>query len=285
MVGEVNKLIYNALIKYHAIYIPDVGTISVVRHSAAMGSKNELIPPHFDIEYSSHNRAKSLINILSENTGVDTKRAEEIYSRWLDKSREGSVVVIDRVGTLRDKSFEADKALIKALNICCEPLRVTRRRSNALLYVAIAIVAVCAICGGGWWYLNNQQIDTATEIVAETITEVEVAPKQELPSVVESQESENKQIEDAATADDWRIRDDIRHWVVVGSYSTTENAERAIADIVKHMPDMQCDYFKLGSMYAVAVFGSADIDECQVFKKAHAKEFAQSWVYTPKKFR
>ena len=84
---------------------------------------------------------------------------------------------------------------------------------------------------------------------------------------------------------DWRTRDDIRHWVVVGSYSTTANAERAIADIMKRMPQMQCNYFKLGSMYAVAAFGSADSEECQEFKRAYVKEFEQSWVYTPKKFR
>lgn len=286
MVNEVNKLIYNALLKYHALYLPSVGTISVARCSAAFSSKNELLPPRFSVEYSSNNCAKSLIDIISVEVGVDVKRAEEIYSRWLERAREGSVVTIDRVGTLRDKSFEADEALIKALNISTEPLRVTRRKTKAPLYIILSLILVCSIFGGGWWYLNNQPVAVATpiEVVAE-----EVVLEQEIPLVVEIEQIEEEIVEETEIVEDivvdWRTRDDIRHWVVVGSYSTTENAERAISDIMKRMPDMQCDYFTLGSMYAVAIFGSADIAECQQYKNTYIKDFTQAWVYTPKRFR
>jgi hypothetical protein len=120
-----------------------------------------------------------------------------------------------------------------------------------------------------------EQIEpTEDSEVAEEVAEFVEVVEAEVAEVV---------VEDVVT--DWRTRDDIRHWVVVGSYSTTANAERAIADIMKRMPQMQCNYFKLGSMYAVAAFGSADSEECQEFKRAYVKEFEQSWVYTPKKFR
>ena len=285
MVNEVNKLVYNALLKYHALYLPSVGTISVVRRPAAFSSKNELLPPCFGVEYSSNNCAKSLIDIISVEVGVDVKRAEEIYSRWLDRVREGSVVTIDRVGSLRDKSFEADEVLINALNISTEPLRVTRRKTKTPLFISLMLILVCAICGGGWWYLNNQPVAIPIEVVVEEV----VVPEQELPLVVEIEQIEEEIVEETEIVEDivvdWRTRDDIRHWVVVGSYSTTENAERAISDIMKRMPDMQCDYFTLGSMYAVAIFGSADIAECQQYKNTYIKDFTQAWVYTPKRFR
>ena len=51
------------------------------------------------------------------------------------------------------------------------------------------------------------------------------------------------------------------------------------------MPDAQCDYFKLGSMFAVAVYGSKELSDCQEFKQAHIKEFPQSWIYTLKRYR
>ena len=285
MVNEVNKLIYNAIVKYHAVYLPDMGTLSVVRHPATMSSKNELIPPRFDVELSLDNRAKSLVDIISAEVAVDKQRAEEIYARWLDKLREGGVMVIDRVGTLRDKNFVADAEIIKALNISNRPFRVTRRRNYAPLYILIALVALGAIGYGGWWYFNTQQGVMSVDTLAEeqVIQEVEL-PLVEEPKVPEVVVVEDAQIEETI-ASDWRENEGIRHWVVVGSYSTTENAERAIADIVKRLPEMQCDYFKLGSMFAVAAFGSADIVECKEFKNTHSKEFPQSWVYTPKRYR
>lgn len=285
MVNEVNKLIYNAIVKYHAVYLPDVGTLSVVRHPATMSSKNELVPPRFDVELSLDNRAKSLVDIISVEVAVDKQRAEEIYARWSDKLHKGGIMVIDRVGTLRDKNFVADAEIIKALNISNRPFRITRKRNYAPLYLLLTLVVLGALGYGGWRYFDTKKDQVVVEIVAEE----QVMPEVELPLVEESKVPEAVVVEEVQIKKtityDWRENEGIRHWVVVGSYSTTENAERAIADIVKRLPEMQCDYFKLGSMFAVAAFGSADIEECQEFKNAHSKEFPQSWVYTPKRYR
>lgn len=285
MVNEVNKLIYNAIVKYHAVYLPDVGTLCVVRHPATMSSKNELIPPRFDVELSLDNRAKSLVDIISAEVAVDKQRAEEIYARWSDKLHKGGIMVIDRVGTLRNNSFVADAEIIKALNISNQPFRITRKRNYASIYLLLTLVVLGALGYGGWRYFDTKQDQVVVEIVAEE----QVMPEIELPLVQDTQPVEIEMIEEASNNEiiesDWRENEGIRHWVVVGSYSTTENAERAIADIVKRLPEMQCNYFKLGSMFAVAAFGSADIVECQEFKKAHSKEFPQSWVYTPKRYR
>ncbi len=292
MVNEVNKLIYNTLIKYHALHLPDVGTISVVRHSAVLSSKKELLPPRFAVEYSLDNNAKSLIDIISKDIDVDQARAEEIYSRWLDKAREGSVVVIDRVGTLRDKRFTANREFVDALNGYSQPLRVTHRKSYAPLYIVLAIMFIGALGYGCWWYMNWKSAD-------DIVVEDEIILPVEKPLVVDIENPEIEIVDEVndttdiveepevvkEVVSDWRTRDDIRHRVVVGSYSTIENAERAISDIVKRLPYIQCDCFMLGSMYAVAVFGSSDMEECQEFKRTHTKEFAQSWVHTPKKFR
>ena len=289
MVNEVNKLIYNAIIKHQALYIPGVGTISVVRRPASMKSKKEVLPPRFDVEFSTQNRAKSLIDIISIDVDVETKRAEEIYSRWLDKVQEGSELKIDRVGTIRGNSFEVDKSLITTLNINYESLHISRKGSSAPIIIAITLILLGVICSCGWWYMSSEPSVEPVKVVVEEI----VTPTLELPSVVEHEDVVVEEVEEVDEIEivedyvivDWRIADDIHHWLVVGSYSTTENAERAIADIEKRLPSMQCDCFKLGTMYAVAVYGSENIVECQEFKKRCSKEFAQSWIYTPKKFR
>ena len=285
MVNEVNKLIYNAIIKYHAVQLPDVGTLSVVRHPATMSSKNELVPPRFDVELSLGDHAKSLIDIISEEVAVDRQRAEEIYTRWYDKFRESGEMVIDRVGILRDKSFVVDAEIMKALNISNRPIRVTRRRNLIPLYLLLIIVLLGGLGYGGWWYLTAQQDVAPVEIVAqEPNKQIVETPLIEELEVSDTEIVVEEQIE-VSTNSDWRERDGIRHWVVVGSYSTTENAERAIAEIGERLPEIQCNYFKLGSMFAVAAFGGADFSECQEFKNAHMKDFPQAWVYTPKRFR
>lgn len=288
MVNEVNKLLYNTLVNRHEVYLPEVGTLRVVRRAASMGPNHELIPPHFDVEYTSNSSAKSLVNIISAECAVDIQRAEEIYSRWLEKVREGSVVAIDRVGTLRDKSFASDDELLKALNAYNQPIRLVRRRKIVPLFISLVVI-IGAICALGLWYLNGQPEVTPVEVASEEIiepivetTSVEII--EEFESVPIAEIFEEEEIVEETVAD-WRENSDIRHWVVVGSYSTTENAERAISDIVKRYPESQCDYFKLGSMYAVAIFGSTDSEACKEFKSAHTKDFPQSWIYTPKKFR
>lgn len=296
MVNEVSKLIYNALIKYQAIYLPEVGTISVVRHSATISSKRELAAPQYSVELSLDNHAKSLVNIISEVVSVDKNRAEEIYSRWLDKAREGSVVTIDRVGKLQDNSFTADKRLIEALNNFSQPLSVSRRRSSTPIYIVLMLILIGTLGCGGWWYINSKPVDKTPEItdVAPEVTEIETPLVEDIEItdteiITESEEiaietlTEAQEVEEVIA--DWRSRDDIRHWVVVGSYSTANNAERAISDIEKRYPEILCTYYRLGNMYAVVVFGSADNEECQQFKRAHSKEFKQSWIHTPKKFK
>ena len=287
MINEVNKLIFNAIIKYQAVYLPDVGTISVVRYSATLGKKDELLPPQYQIEYSSYNRAKSLIDIISNDVDVDAKRAEEIYSRWLDKAREGSAIVIDGVGTLRDSGFTIDDNLYRTLNAYSQPICVPCNRTRTPLFILLAVVVLGIVCVGGWWYSKEFRSYAAAEVV---IQDNIVEPIVETPVVDGAEQLDVEEVvEEVVVAEntvvDWRENQAIRHWFVVGSYSTTENAERAISEILKRFPESQCDYFKLGSMYAVALFGSTDLNECQNFKRAHSDDFPQSWIYTPKKYR
>ena len=85
--------------------------------------------------------------------------------------------------------------------------------------------------------------------------------------------------------DSWTSRDDIRHYVVAGSYSTMVNAERAIASLTKKYEYMDCKIFELGKMYAVAVYGSSSHDDCSRFIREHRKDVKEAWIFTPKEFR
>ena len=87
------------------------------------------------------------------------------------------------------------------------------------------------------------------------------------------------------SATDWRLRDDICHWVVVGSYSTKENANRAISDLERQNPDLRFTSYALGSMIAVAAYGCSTYEECKEFKDTHIDLFPQAWVHTPRRYK
>lgn len=289
MVNEVNKLIYNAIINHKALYLPDVGNLCVVRYPSTINSKNEVIPPRYLVEFNDDSSTISLIDIISSVASVDSSRAEEIYHRWLDKSKQGGVLKIDRVGTLSGKSFICDAELIRVLNPNSNLISITYRKSSKLPLILSICVVLIAIGYGTWWYVDNS--DDITELV--TIVDNEsTIDNTILNPEIENFESDINMVSEAADEQiievntaDWRDNENIRHWVVVGSYSSVENAERAIADIIRRMPDAKCSYFKLGSMYAVAAFGSENLSECQEYKRSHINDFTQSWVFTPKQYR
>lgn len=291
MVNEVNKIIYNTLISQRAVTLPSVGTLSLVRHAASMSAKDAVAAPKLSILFSSHAVAVSVVDVIADVGGVDVAVAEDIYLRWLERVRSGSTLTIEGVGLLRNKSFEMDRELANLLN-GATPTHVTirrRRRGRAALWVGL-VLSVVALGVSIAVLLNNCEecvettvVEHVEEVVNEDIVVGDVAEDIEevvVPEVV---------VEDAEevvpAVDNWTMRDDIRHWVVAGSYSTMKNAERAVAAIEEQYADVHCKIFTLGKMFAVAIYGSNDLEECTKYKQGHRKEFEQCWIFTPKEHR
>ena len=78
MVGEVNKLIYNALLRHGAVAIPGVGTIFVERTAACYGSHNRVVAPCYSLNFSTTREAVSLIDIISSEASVDIEQSQDI---------------------------------------------------------------------------------------------------------------------------------------------------------------------------------------------------------------
>lgn len=305
---EVNKLIFNTIIKYKSLYLPDIGTLCIVRQPATISSHNEILAPHYTVEFRNEKSAISLIDIISSQAGVEPSRATEIYNRWLERSWKGDEIIIDRVGALKGEIFKCDRELIKQLNINNQPLTITRQRGIKPLWVILTcLVAICV--GYVAWLYNDSQNSTQNQIVeypaivtdATELDKQNIVSSSDVDTTIAVNEDVSNEIEEPTVEveenivtieeqvidvdEDWRDSENIRHWVVFGSYSTIANAKRAISDIERRIPEAKCEYFKLGSMYAVAVFGSSNLADCQEFKLNHAKDFPQAWVYTPKRYK
>lgn len=291
MVGEVNKLIFNTLISEGAVHLPDVGVIYLNRVAAAEVARDRVAAPRISVQFSSQMKATSLIDVISNVASVDSAQAEDIYTRWLDKVRSSNSVDIEGVGRVINKSFEADDELLKSLNpYSVNEIKITRRSSNRG-FVA-AIFALLILISAGYILYSNLNIKSAETLVAEVVEKQGSEPEMEVVAEEYDEPTEVIEVVDEPTEEvaveevnDWREADDIRHWVIIGSYSTTENAERAIASLSEKYSELKFDYIKLGSMYAVSPFGSSDVVECEAFKSEYKREFTQMWIHTPKRFK
>lgn len=276
MVNEVNKLIYNSLAEHNAIVLPRVGSLGVVRRMAKMEG-NRVVAPTFAVEFSSAEEGVSLCDVIASVANISSSEAEDIYLRWLDKVKEGNTLTISGVGTLRDKSFVTDTELQKALNLADKtPIKIHSRSRKP--YLAIAAVVVALLGVGAYLFLANDRVASPAPTPTEEVVVEEVV-------VAEPEPLTDTEIEIETAPVRWIDRDDIRHWVVVGSYSTTENAERAVEDILRRQDAECCDILTLGKMYAVAVYGSSDKADCERFVRDNRYKFRQSWVHTPKRFK
>lgn len=273
MVNEVNKLIYNTLAEHNAVVLPHVGSLGVVRRMAKMEG-NRVVAPTFAVEFSSAEEGVSLCDVIASVANISSSEAEDIYLRWLDKVKESNTLTISGVGTLSDKSFVTDTELQKALNLADKtPIKIHSRSRKP--YIAIAAVVVALLGVGAYLFLANDRVASPAPTPIEEVVVAEPEPVTETETEIE--------IETAPVR--WIDRDDIRHWVVVGSYSTTENAERAVEDIIRRQDAECCDILTLGKMYAVAVYGSSDKADCERFVRDNRDKFKQSWVHTPKRFK
>lgn len=296
MQNAVNNLIYNTLIADGSVALPSVGRLSIIRRPASMSGK-KVSPPQYVVEFSSATEGRTIVDVVSDVASVDLAQAEDIYRRWLDKVRTERGVVIEGVGELRNKSFVVVPELLSALNsVGNAPIRITRRRSGGVWLYAVAamlIIAVAAYFAIGYFdtpYIvaceeTNIEVEkgvSETEYMADAETIADVV---EEPVMGVAEEPVAEVVEEPVTevAKAWNEEDDIRHWVVIGTYSTSDNAERAKRDAERGDEGCVCDVFRLGSMYAVVAFGAVEREACEEFKRAHRAEYPQAWIHTPKR--
>ena len=302
MVNEVGKIIRNTLLSHGAVLLPSVGTLYIARKSAASIAKNRVACPEYRIEYTSDRKAISVVDAIAKYASLSIDGAEDIYMLWLDKVRQNDVVEIFSVGTLRNKSFIADDEFIAAINPCKgEIVAITkqRRRNNRVaLYIAIFAVII-AIAVGAYIFLrpkSNNSNNVVTESPETTIVATEIPTTEsknnykiiatndisisdsDIATEVVEEENVDIIIEDGRP---WFEHENIRHYVVVGSYSSKRNAENALNDIKSlNIPDVSCHRFMRGKMHTLAIYGSSDLAACEEFVTLHKRDFPQAWVYS-----
>ena len=304
MVTEVNKIIYNLIVSGREVCIGGVGTLFTVRYAAYRASRKSLVPPYRIVEFTTEQRGVLLEEEIARVAGVDAQKAHELFERWHSAVVDGETLTIEGVGKLRKDRFVADEAFLAALNPQGRaPMRL-KPKANVGLYVFASLCICFAVAVAGYLYLDNSDISllgkgaesAAEELVSQNVeaepaeslesplTEVVDSVKVELPIVETQPESEPVAQPQLSDGGDEEIRSTVlgRSYVVLGVFSTPENAANAALQARKRADDMHYSIYYYGSKYMVALYDAPSRDECQEFVRSLNDTFTDLWIYTRK---
>ena len=293
MVGEVNKIIYNMLVSGRGVYLPDVGSLYVERQAARKIATYKLLSPRNVVAFQSGEQAPSLVNEIVAVAGCSTEQAADIYQRWSAKTHEGNIIKIGGVGVLNHKSFVMESEFASAINPKGVKTIVIRRRSNTWLYAICAVCVLVALGFCGYIMFGGEQKIDAMRL--EPIAKVAEQPATEQPAT-ESAVAQNAEGEASTTIDSTSTSTqsaqpaetvvngtaDYEYYVVMGIFSTEENAQRAVAQAESRIKDVSCKVLPFKDKFMVTLFGSDKIGDCNAFANSYRDIYADLWVYKKK---
>lgn len=344
MVDEVNRLVRDLLAAGGAVSLPGVGTLYTERRGAQRLSKRSVLPPCRVVAFTSQLQGTALSVTIAAKAGCSMAEAEEIYSRWLARTREGETLTIGGVGELRFKHFSLDPAFDRLLNPQGrEPVRVKPARSfDWALWVGIAAIVIAAAFGGYQFVMLNGEEPAAVaekvpdtekpairpddaelpEHVAGTVGEGVLSSEvpaadiagadgpREKSSVPESVAEQSNRLSDNSAAAGRETHAAVqsgtqlqqaaatqiptqpdastepaslvsgRHYVVLGVYSTPQNAARAVEDASAKGTPVRSAVYRFGEKFMVSPFESADAEPCAQFIQKYKDRFPGLWTYT-----
>ena len=283
MIEEVNKIIYNMLISGRGVFLPEVGTLYIERQAARKLADGRLLSPRNTVVFVDGVQAPSLVEEIVAIAGCGVEQAQDIYERWQSKTLAEGVLTIGGVGVLKGKSFSTDKAFHSARNPQgVKTLVVRKKSSNAWLYVvsAVAVVVALAILAFLMWGDKFMGKQSAEKVVVEQV----VTP--ETPAVEAEQVAAGEATEQAAepTSEPQVVANNTSYayYVVMGIFSTPENAERAVKDAEAKVKDASCVVLPFKNKHMVTIFGSDNVADCNTFARSYRDIYPDLCVYNKK---
>lgn len=289
MVMEVNRLVGDLLAGGERLLLPGIGSLTAVTRPAYRISKKEVIPPLRGVEFSSREQGLSLVDRIAVAAACTVEESEEVYRRWLSHTQQEGVLTIEGVGVLKQHHFTVDEAFDRRLNPGGRKPIAVRRRRRFDWMIALGVVAIL-VAGGIAWYgyqLMQQKPIPQVQPVESTYTPADttavVAPTDSVTMSTASTTSAAKPAVTpvAATQEVQRMVSG-HYYVVLGVFSTEENAKRAVAEAAKGADPLTCSIYYFGQKWMVSPATSALASETNAFRQAHSAAYPDLWVYQAK---
>lgn len=258
----VNKIIFNCLVQYGNVALPEVGTLSVVGSPKKVTFSDKITDSHIPVT-----------DIIADHGGLTAEEAMNIYHDWLQGAqREDGTICVESVGVITPRHFDIDQELQRALNGDELPTATLNEKSgfrlgNILLIVVLILLLALAWMGISRYVLNQKE---AKEVVIEEPTvvpfeeqSVEVAVVPEPEVVVPNPPAANK-----------------RYNIAVGVFSIKYNA-RACA---KQDPlGIGADNYLIApfpsGLWVVIAHSTDNLAEAERMRLKYKKMQSDIWVY------
>ncbi len=243
-------------------------------------------------------------------------QARDIYDRWLSRTQQDGVLTIEGVGVLKFKNFTPDEAFDRRINPQGHaPVRIHRpRRFDGAMWIGIAAI-VFVVAFTAYWWLDNRHAASTVTTGSESVTLVAAAPAATEHSAAAEASADGVgadsvtdpaaagtasaasgaegAAQDAASALRAEAPADTapaadgeparlvsgRRYVVLGVFSTPENAARAAQLAREKEGSFRCGVYRFGAKFMVSPFESEDAEACTLFIRAHAETFPGMWTY------
>lgn len=244
-------------------------------------------------------------------------QARDIYDRWLSRAQQDGVLTIEGVGVLKFKNFTPDEAFDRRINPQGHaPVRIHRpRRFDGAMWIGIAAI-VFVVAFTAYWWLGNRRDAVAGRSASEPVTLVAAPPAATEHSAAAEASADGVGADsvtdpaaagtasavsgaegaaqgaapalraeapaDTAPAADGEPARLVsgRRYVVLGVFSTPENAARAAQLAREKEGSFRCGVYRFGAKFMVSPFESEDAEACTLFIRAHAETFPGMWTYT-----
>lgn len=244
-------------------------------------------------------------------------QARDIYDRWLSRTQQNGVLTIEGVGVLKFKNFTPDEAFDRRINPQGHaPVRIHRpRRFDGAMWIGIAAI-VFVVAFTAYWWLDNRHAASTVTTGSESVALVAAAPAATEHSAAAEASADGVgadsvtdpaaagtasavsgaegAAQDAAPALRAEAPADTapaadgeparlvsgRRYVVLGVFSTPENAARAAQLTREKEGSFRCGVYRFGAKFMVSPFESEDAEACTLFIRAHAETFPGMWTYT-----
>ena len=280
MIEEVNKIIYNMLISGRGVLLPEIGALYIERQAARKLADGRLLTPRNVVLYSKQEQAPSLVDEIVAIANCSTEQAQDIYERWRAKTYQQGVLTIGGIGELKGGSFTMDKGFMSVINPQgVKTIVVRKKSSNKWLYAVVGVAVLVALGFFAYVMWGDKIMGGASEKPAQ---EQVVAPEQTVVEQTIAADSVAVQPQTVEQPQEVN-RNEYAYYVVMGIFSTPENAERAVSQVQSKIKDVECVVLPFkGGKHMVTIFGGDSAADCNAFARSYRDIYPDLWVYNKK---
>ncbi len=276
MVQEVNKIIYNMLISGRGVLLPEVGVLYIERQAARKLADGRLLSPRNVVVFSKQDEAPSLIDEIITIANCTSEQAQDIYERWTAKTFQDGVVTIAGIGVLKNGVFSTNKEFLSAINPQgIKTIVVRKRRSyNGWIYAVtgVAVVVALGFLAFLMWGDKFMPKSAPAPVVAEVVA-------QDTTAVAGAEQVAGQPVAEPAAEPQVVSAKAYSYYVVMGIFSTPENAARAVEQVKSKIKDAGCEVLPFKNKHMVTIFGSDKREDCNAFARSYRDIYPDLWVY------